>query len=148
MKSLLSTSMILTMIGLLIFSHAEARGEDWKLFSVGSDGVFWSYDTQSVSYQPNNMIRIWVKRVEAEEIFKMIKSGTKIDQSQLEKMILGREYEKSLMEIDCVAKTANHLQRLNYDSRDIRRSGESKLGAKKAIPADSVAEKLFKIVCK
>jgi len=31
--------MILTIIGLAIFSHSEAWGEDWKLFSVGSDGA-------------------------------------------------------------------------------------------------------------
>jgi len=28
--------MILTIIGLAIFSDSEAWGEDWKLFSVGS----------------------------------------------------------------------------------------------------------------
>jgi len=31
--------MILTIIGLAIFSDSEAWGEDWKLFFVGSDGA-------------------------------------------------------------------------------------------------------------
>ncbi len=135
-------------VGLAIFFHTDARGEDWKLFSAGGDGVFWSYDTQSVSHQPHNMVRVWVKRVKAEEIFIRIKNGAKIDRSQLEKMISGRDYEKSLMEISCLEKTAHHIQRLNYDSTGILKSGESNPGTKKVIPPDSVAEKLYKIVCK
>ncbi len=148
MKSLLTKWMSFPIVGLAIFFHADARGEDWKIFSVGSDGVFWSYDTQDVDYQPDNMIRVWVKKVKAEEIFKMIKSGTKIDRSQLERMISGREYETSLMEIRCHEKTANHLQRLSYDSKGILRGGESQPRTKRIIPPDSVAEKLYKIVCK
>ena len=140
--------MVLATIGLAIFSHAEAWGEDWKLFSVGSDGIFWWYDSQGVTYHPDKMIRVWVKRVKAEEIFATIKSGTKIDRLELEKMISERDYERSLMEMDCVEKTVNHLQKLNYDSKGALKSGESKLGTKKDIPADSVAERLHRIVCK
>ncbi len=139
---------LLMIVGLAIFSHAEARGEDWKLFSVGSEGVFWSYDTQSVTYQLDKTIRVWVKRVKAEEILQTMKSGTKVDRSQLESMISGREYEKSLMEIDCPGKTVIRLQKLNYDSKGVLKSGESNPGTKKAIPPDSVAEKLYKILCK
>ncbi len=148
MKSLLNTSMVLILIGLGIFSDVEANGEDWKLFSVGNDGIFWSYDIRGVSHQPDNTIRVWVKRVKADEIFKTIKSGAKIDRSQLESMISGREYEKSLMEIDCAEKTVDRLQRLNYDSNGVLKSGESKPGTKKVIPPDSVAERLYKILCK
>ena len=147
MKPWLSKSMILAIFGLAIFS-AEVWGEDWKLFSVGNDGVFWWYDTQGVSYEPDKLIRVWVKRVKAEEIFEKIKSGTKIDRTELEKKTSGMDYERSLMEIDCVEKTANHLQKMNYDSRGILKSGESKIGVKKGIPPESVGERLYKIVCK
>ena len=140
--------MILTIVGLVIFSHAKVWGEDWKLFSLGDDGIFWWYDTQSVTYEPDKLIRVWVKRVKAEEIFEMIKSGTKVDRSQLEKMTSEMDYEKSLMEIDCVEKTANQVQKMNYDSKGVLKSGESKLDAKKGIPPDTVAERLYKIVCK
>jgi len=136
--------MVLAIIGLAIFSHAEVWGEDWKLFSVGSEGIFWWYDSQGVTYHP----RVWVKRVKAEEIFAMIKSGAKIDRLELEKMISERDYERSLMEIDCVEKTVNHLQKLNYDSKGVLKSGESKLGTKKGIPTGSVAERLYRGVCK
>ena len=148
MKSSLSRSLIITIVGIAIFFNAEAWGEDWKLFTISSDEVFWWYDTQSVTYQPDKTIRVWVKRVKAEEIFKTMKSGTKIDPAELEKMTSGMDYERFLMEIDCVQKTAGHLQKLNYDSNGALKSGESKIGTKKAIPPGSVAEKLYKIVCK
>ena len=147
MKSLFK-SMVLAIIGLAIFSHAEVWGEDWKLFSVGSEGIFWWYDSQGVTYHPDKMIRVWVKKVKAEEIFAMIKSGAKIDRLELEKMISERDYERSLMEIDCVERTVNRLQKLNYDSKGVLKSGESKLGTKKDIPPESVAEQLYKRVCK
>ena len=51
------------------------------------------------------------------------------------------------MEIDCVEKTVNFLQKLNYDSKGVLKSGESQLGSKKGIPTDSVAERLYKAVC-
>lgn len=85
--------------------------------------------------------------LKAEEIFKTIKRGVKIDPSQLEEMISGMDYERSLVEIDCVQKTANHLQKLSYDSKGVLKSGESKHGTKKGIPRDSAAEKLYKTMC-
>ncbi len=148
MKSLLSKSMILTIIAIAIFSHAEVWGEDWKLFSVGNDGVFWWYDSQGVTYQPDKIVRVWVKRVKAEEVFATIKSGAKMDRIELEKMISERDFERSLMEMDCGEKTVRCLQKLNYDSKGVLKSGESKPGTKKAIPTDSIAGRLYEIVCK
>jgi len=42
-----------------------------------------------------------------------------------------KNYERVLMEIDCVEKTVHLLQKLNYDSKGALKSGESQLGLKK-----------------
>jgi len=146
MKSL-SVKWGVILIGLAIFPHAEVWAADWKYLAAGDNGMCWWYDSQGVTYQPDKMMRVWVKRVKAEEISETIKSGVKIDRSQLEKMISERDYELFLMEIDCAGKTVKGLQKSNYDSKGVLKSGESIIDTKKGIPADSVAERLYKIVC-
>jgi hypothetical protein len=146
MKSFLGKLGVLS-VGLLILGYAEVWGADWKYLAAGDNGICWWYDSQGVTYQPDKMMTVWVKRVKAKEISEMIKSGAKIDRSQLEKMISERDYELFLMEIDCVGKTVKGLQKSNYDSKGVLKSGESIIDIEKGIPADSVAERLYKIVC-
>ncbi len=147
MKSLLGKWGVV-IIGRTIFGCAEVGGADWKYFSAGGDGTFYWYDAQGVTYQSNRIIQVWIKKVKADEIMDMVKSGAKITASQLEQMTLERDYERSLIEIDCVEKTFNHLQKLNYDSKGGLKSGESKHGAKKSIRKNSNAERLYQAVCK
>jgi hypothetical protein len=146
LKSLLGKLGVI-LIGLTVLGNAEMWGADWKYLAAGDNGICWWYDSQGVTYQLDKMMRVWVKRVKAEEISETIKSGAKIDRSQLEKMISERDYELFLMEIDCVGKTVKGLQKSNYDSKGVLKSGESIIDTKKGIPADSVAERLYKIVC-
>jgi hypothetical protein len=146
LKSLLGKLGVI-LIGLTVLGNAEVWGADWKYLAAGDNGICWWYDSQGVTYQPGKMLKVWVKRVKAEEISETIKSGAKIDRSQLEKMISERDYELFLMEIDCVGKTVKGLQKSNYDSKGVLKSGESIIDTKKGIPADSVAERLYKIVC-
>ncbi|HUL38135.1 MAG TPA: hypothetical protein VLW47_10645 [Thermodesulfobacteriota bacterium] len=145
MKSLFKLGVIL--IGPILFGYAEAWGADWKYLAAGENGICWWYDSQGLTAQPDKMVRVWVKRVKAEEISERVKSGAKIDPSQLEKMISERDYELFLMEIDCVGKTVKGLQKSNYDSKGVLKSGESIIDTKKNIPVDSVAERLYKMVC-
>jgi hypothetical protein len=147
MKSLLGKLRVL-FIGFLIIGNAEVWGADWKYFSAGGDGTFYWYDAQGVTYQPNRIIQVWIKKVKADEIMTMVKSGAKITPLELEQMTLERNYERSLIEIDCVEKTFNHLQKLNYGPKGVLKSGESKLGAKKSIPMNSNVERLYQAVCK
>jgi hypothetical protein len=76
-----------------------------------------------------------------------VKSGGNLTLSELEQIASEKNYERVLMEIDCVEKTINFLQKMNYDSKGVLESGESQLGVRKSIPADSVAERLYKAVC-
>jgi hypothetical protein len=147
MKSLLGKLGVI-LIGLALLGYADVWGEDWKYFSAGGDGIFYWYDAQGVIYQPNRIIQVWVKKVKADEIMNMVKSGAKITVSELEQMTLEKNYERSLIEIDCAEKTFNLLQQLNYDSKGVLKSGGSKLGAKKNIAKNSNAERLYQAVCK
>ncbi len=146
--SSLKLEIIIFIIGLFIFTYAEVWGADWKYFASGNDGIFYWYDAQGITYQPNRIIQVWIKKVKADEIMDMVKSGAKITASQLEQMTLERDYERSLIEIDCIEKTFNHLQKLNYDSKGVLKSGESESGGRKRIRKNSNANKLREIVCK
>ena len=147
MKSL-SVKLGVILIGLVIFNNAEVWGADWRYFTSGVDGTFYWYDAQGVTYQSNRIIQVWIKKVKADEIMDMVKGDVKITASELEQMTRERNFERSLIEIDCVEKTFKHLQKLNYDSKGVLKSGESKVGVKKRIAKNSNAEKLYKIVCK
>ena len=136
------------LIGLIIFGYAEVWGQDWRYFASGVDGTFWWYDPQGVTYHPNMIIHIWVKRLKADEIMDMVRNGAKLTMCELDQMISERNYEQVLMEIDCVKKTADERQKLHYDSKGVLKSGESILGARESIPTDSIAERLYKTVCK
>jgi len=96
----LSVMLGVILVGLFILGNAEVWGADWKYFSAGDDGVFYWYDAQGVAYQPNRIVRVWIKKVKADEIMDKVKSGTKITASELEQMTRERNYERSLIEID------------------------------------------------
>jgi hypothetical protein len=148
MKFLSRLVVILAIIGFTVFGYDEVWGADWKYFASGVDWTFWWYDTQGVTYRPNMIIHVWVKRLKADEIMDMVRSGAKLTVSELEQMTSERSYEQVLMEIDCVKKTADERQKLNYDSNGVLKSGESILGAREIIPSGSIAERLYKTVCK
>jgi len=148
MKSRLAKWVVILMVvGLAISWYAEVLAENWKFYAAGGEGTFWWYDAQGITYPANKVIRVWVKKVKADEILEMIKSGAQLKPSELEQMTSGRDYERSLMEIDCVKKTYNYLQRLNYNSKGVLKTGISE-PAIMSIPPKSVVETLYKEVCK
>jgi hypothetical protein len=136
------------LIGLFIFGYAEVWGADWKYFASGVDGTFWWYDTQGVTYHPDIIIHVWVKRLKADKIMDRVKNGAKLTVVELEQMTSEMNYERVLIEIDCVKKTADERQKLNYDSQGVLKSGESILSARETIPTGSIAERLYEAVCK
>lgn len=146
MRSSIRLGVIL--IGLIIFGYAEVRGEDWKYIGGGSNRTFWWYDAQGITNYPDKIIQVWVKKIKADEVKDMVEGGAKLTLSKLEQMTSGKDYERCLMEIDCVEKTIIMHQKFNYDSKGVLKGGESKRGAKQRIPTDSVAEKLYQAVCK
>lgn len=145
MKSL-SVKLGVILIGLAIFGYAEVWGADWRYFSTANEGMLYWYDAQGVTYEPNKVIHVWIKKVRPYD--SRIKGEGKITASELEQLTLGVGYEQSLIEIDCSEKTFNVLQRLIYDSEGALKSGESKPGGRKRIQKNSNAGKLYKAVCK
>lgn len=146
MASLLKWKVIF--VGLVLLGCGESWSADWKYFGAGGNGVFWWYDAQGLSYQPDGNIHVWVKKVKLYEVKDKVEDGQKVTLSELEQMSLGKEYERTLMEINCIERTLHQIQKLNYDSKGILKGGESKFGEKKTIPADSVAERLHQAVCR
>jgi hypothetical protein len=134
-------------IGLLIFGYTEVWGEDWKFLLAGDDGTCWWFDTQGVTVHPNKVIRLWIKKVKVEEIIGRIKSEAQLELRELEQVASRKDYERSLMEIDCVKKTYGYLQIFNYDSKGVLKSGVSE-SAVRSIPAESVVDAIYKAVCK
>ncbi len=148
MRSLSSrVGVILLVFALAIFAYGEAWGADWKFYDIGGSGTFWWYDAQGVTIYPGRVIRVWGKKVKADDILEMIKSGTKLTVPEIEQMVSERACELFLIEIDCVKKTYNYIQRLQYDSKGVLKSGvlESDNGN---IEPKHVEETLYKVVCK
>lgn len=148
MKSLLGKlGVILVVIGFTISSYVEAWGADWKFYDIGGTGTFWWYDTQGVTSYPNQVIQVWVKKVKVNEILMMIKFGAQLTVSDIERMTSEREYERFLIEIDCVKNTYNYIQRLQYDTKGVLKSGVLESDNRNIEPKH-VEETLYKIVCK
>ena len=146
MKSL-SVRLVVILIGLAIFGCAEVWGADWVFLAAESDGTLWWIDIQGITVHPNKIFTMWVRKIKAKDILEIIKSGTKITPSELEKMVSERAYERSFMEIDCIKKTFNNLQIFNYDSKGVLKSGVTESNIKN-IPPGSVVETIHKAVCK
>lgn len=146
MKSLSFKSGVI-LLGLAIFTYAEAWGADWKYFSMTHHGTFLWYDTQGVTYHPNEVIRVWIKLITDDKILEKIKNGTKLTESELDQMVSERDYEKSLIEINCAKKTYSCLERYKYDSRGFIKSGALEFAIGDMQP-NSVAETLYKTLCK
>jgi hypothetical protein len=60
------------LVGLTVLIWAEVWGADWKYFAVGGDGIFYWYDAQGVTRQPNQVIQVWIKKVKADEIMNLV----------------------------------------------------------------------------
>src|SRR4030042_4926563 len=146
MKSL-SVKLGVILIGLAIFSCAEVWGEDWKFLSWAHNGTFFWYDTQGAAYHPNEVVRVWIKIVTDDKILEKIKSGAKLKESELDQMVSEKDYEKSLIEINCVKKTYGCLERYKYDSIGFLKSGALE-SAIWDIQPNSIAETLYKTLCK
>ncbi len=79
-----SVKLAVILVGLALIGYTEVWGADWKYFGAGGNGTFWWYDAQGVTYQPNGIVQVWIKKVKADEIVDRVKSGARITTSELE----------------------------------------------------------------
>jgi hypothetical protein len=127
--------------GFFLFGCSDAWGANWKLFSKSETGSSFFYDAESVSCQPENIVRVWVKLVVSEEerLDWVAKGGKKYT---------NLTYIKSSLEINCEDKSLRSLSLGLFSEQDILDSfngGESKWGL---IPPGSNWDNLYKAMCK
>jgi hypothetical protein len=140
MKSLsVKLGVILVVIGLAIFSCAEVRGEDWKLFKKTEDANFY-YDTRGISGSPQKIVSVWIKQV-------YTKKG-KMDMMNL----VGPRYENlgysiNSLEFDCGAKKVRFLSMTYYSKKGGVLDLENPSDQWESIPSNSIFDALFRKVC-
>jgi hypothetical protein len=139
MKSL-SVKLGVILVGLVIFSHAEVWGADWKLFSA-DDEVIQYYDAQSIKYPSKNIVEVWTRMEYTDK--------GKIDLIK----DLGNKYVNlkcimMLEEINCSDKKRRVLSLSSYSKEGKIIEKDSTVHKWTYIDPDSVAELLHKAVCK
>ncbi len=149
MKSL-SVKLGVILIGLAIFTHAQAWGEDWKKYA--EDGKILCcydaeslthYDGESLSQLSKNIIKVWVK-------FEYTDIGLTdpVLVKKFGKRINKLDNSKALYEINCVERKYRILESMFY-------SKDGSVLNKKSIPSnwayilrESLNGALYKAVCK
>ena len=138
------------LIGVAIFTHAQAWGEDWekyaeneKILSCYDAESLTHYDGESLSQPSKNIIKVWVKfeytDIGLTDPVLVKKFGKKINKL---------DNSKSLYEINCVERKYRILEFMFY-------SKDGNVLYKKSIPSnwayiirESLNSALYKTVCK
>jgi hypothetical protein len=139
MKSL-SVKLGVILIGLLILGNAEVWGADWKLYVTNE--LYWAYyDAQSITRPSKNIVRVWTKNNFTEK-------GVLNWVGDLGKKYENLSYTKVLMEINCVENKLRRLSGSCYDNKGDVISPSSFPSEWDFIPPETIAESLYKAVCK
>jgi len=140
MKSSLSKlGVILGIIGLAIFGHAEVRGVDWKYYGTNEDGSYF-YDTESMKQLSKNLIEVWVQSAYTEKsISRWVREGGK-DFQDLDFTLIS-------LELNCVERSARYL-RIVFYSKNGKVFYPIDNDEWHFIAPDSMIESLHKEVCK
>jgi len=138
MKSLLG-KVVVIVIGLAIFCHAEVWGEDWKLFKQTEDAKFY-YDKKDITPLPQKIVKVWVREVYGQK--------GKMDMINL----VGPRYENlsysiNSLEFDCGAKLARFLSMTYYSKNGDVLDLEDPPSNWESIPPNSMFDALYKKVC-
>jgi len=137
--------------GVLVFAFAvfalaqagEARAAEWVKYASTADGEFF-YDKQSIRYFTPTVMRVWERTLFSKKAKDEIIAQFKDDIPKIVQL----EYERSLIDFDCVNKKKRVylFERKNKDDEDLHREF-SMYYQWDAIPSGSASEKLFTIIC-
>ncbi len=140
MKSLsVKLTAILFIIGLTVFTHAEAWGFNWKYYGSNEEGSYF-YETETMTRQSQNIVRVCVQSIYTEKgISHWVREGGK----QFQKL----DFSLILSEFNCVEKSIRHLRIVFYS-----KNGEIFYPIKNQewhlfVP-DSMSRVLFQEICK
>ena len=139
MKSLLGKLGVI-LIGLSIFTYAEVWGADWKLFHNDEES-FDYYDAEGITRLSGDIVKVWAKRVYTKE--GVINAVQKLGKD-FEKL----SFDKHLLEINCVDKKELFLHSISYSEKGEVIYSNNKPKEWNFIAPETVAETLYKKVCK
>jgi len=149
MKSL-SVKLGVILIGLAIFTHAQAWGEDWEKYAE-NEKIHCCYDAESVTHfdggslsQPSkDIIRVWVK-------FEYTDIGLTdpVLVKKFKKKINELDNSKLLYEINCVDRKYRILESMYYSKDGSVLRMNSIPSSWKHIIRESLNDALCKAVCK
>ena len=128
------------LIGLSIFSYAEAWGADWKLY-YRDDARIRYYDAERITRPSKNIVRVWIKFEYTDKgAIEMVKN-------------YGKKYENisqqiALEEINCLEKSWRNLSLTHYSKDGKVIFSGSHEGQWNLIVSGSVGEFLYEAVCK
>ena len=140
MKSLSTKWGVTLIIGLAMFGFGDVWGEDWKLFKKTEDAKFY-YDKKDVTPLAQKIVKVWIRQV-------YTKKG-KMDMVNL----VGPRYENlsysvNSLEFNCGSKLIRFLSMTYYSKNGNVLDLENPPDKWESIPANSMFETLYKIVCK
>ena len=137
------SGVILVVIGYIVFFFCmEGWGADWEFILKDAQDNVWEIDTASISRQPNNIMKVWLKITYSKEaVNRRIKEYG-------EKKYKDLSYVQVLEEYNCTEKKQRSLTSTYYSSgRKVIRSFQSP-GKWSSIDPESTGEAVFKEVCK
>jgi len=133
--------LILTVIGLIIFSSMQVWGADWKLYAQTPEALYY-FDVRSVTSSHKNTISVQVKLEFTDKgIIEIVEQSGKEYQDI--------SYELNEYEINCADKKFRVSSVTRYS-----KSGEILLRVSReeaewvSMPPESTSENLGKMVCK
>jgi hypothetical protein len=125
---------------LISISMGDVYGADWKLYSSNDESVDF-YDAQSIAHPSTNIVRVWQKRIFTEkDVARWV--------AKLGPSFKNLSFSMSLKEINCIEKKWHTLSLTAYDNEGgVINSSSSSTEWGFIIP-ETIAESLYKEVCK
>ena len=132
---------ILVVIGCsILFSYGEGWGADWKFVKKNSEGSVLEIDVASISRQPNNIVRAWLKLSHTKESVAEWVKQLGEDYKDFSYSIYSAEY-------DCTERKSRILSRIHYSSDGRIIFSENSPGEWTILTSSSLGDSVFKEVC-
>jgi hypothetical protein len=149
MRTILLLTVFLLLLGFVPVNAGPQkeieRGDNWVLYSAAGGYSFY-YDKTSIKQQSNRHIRVWI-REETEDATAEVKG--KRDEGLPTKGHEIFSYSLVLSEIDCNNKQIGDVLVTDYDIKgNVLKSFDFKEVQMRQIKPDTIAESLYKAVCK
>lgn len=129
------------LIGLFILVHAEAWGEDWRLYYQTGDGGSFYYDSESMAHPSQGTIKISLKAVYSEK-------GRDYFMKTFGKRYKNLSHGMILSEINCLEKTVRSLSEQAFSNGGEILYSSKKVGEWEIIVPGTNAEGLYQVLCK